>query len=317
MTGVLLNLPPLPTLSLKPTWVNRAGSVDRTACVEIRAGELWPHADFREVKRHPIAGETSYLEAVATITLGARFLHKLHVDRNPLTLQGDWRTSKSNAMKRKAIGNRHEAMVADERYPFDAEAQRRAYERFDGAFVRDHPLPAGNPNRGAPFTSGGKQIGLMADWTQTIAIERWRLHERLGKHYLRCPNSHKPLAIGHKGGKDSETAISDPSSPYGISLMAYGFQSHACQGKALKLFLPVCSIQEANDSELAEGWVNLVDGRYSGGVAPCRPMPPEVIEMRYRLLQRYGVLFRGRRLVCRKCLGVRYGEVRKPKNVDG
>ena len=42
-------------------------------------------------------------------------------------------------------------------------------------------------------------------------------------------------------------------------------------------------------------------------------MPPDVIELRHRLLQRYGLLFRGRRLVCRGCLGVRYGEVRKSK----
>ncbi|MCH7604139.1 MAG: hypothetical protein IIB54_15380, partial [Planctomycetes bacterium] len=149
MTGATIDLPPLATLELKPTWVNRSGRVDRTACVEIRADELWPHATFRKVKRHRKSGEASYLEAIATITLAARFLHKLHVDRNPLTLQGDWRTSKANVMKRKALGTGHSALGGegtrpkpqdsrpfhDERYPFDVAAQRRAYEKYDGVFV--------------------------------------------------------------------------------------------------------------------------------------------------------------------------------------
>ena len=43
------------------------------------------------------------------------------------------------------------------------------------------------------------------------------------------------------------------------------------------------------------------------------PPPPVVIELWRRLLQRYGLLFRGRRLVCRGCLGVRYGEVKGKK----
>ncbi len=83
-----------------------------------------------------------------------------------------------------------------------------------------------------------------------------------------------------------------------------------CCVKALKLFTPVCSIQESNDSDLAEGWIKLVDARYA---ALARPQPPVVIELRHRLLQRYGLLFRGRRLVCRGCLGVRYGEVKGKK----
>ena len=324
---------PLATFELQPTWVNRSGRVDRTACVEIRASELWPHAAFREVKRHRKSGETSYLEAIATIILAARFLHKLHVDRNPLTLQGDWRTSKANVMKRKALGTRHLALGGkgtrpktqdsrpfhDERYPFDVEGQRRAYERYDGAFVRDHPLPAGNPNRGTPFTGGGKQIGLHCDWTQEIVIQRWRLHERLAKHYLVCPTGqtgsrdwglgngcdlHLPMGEGRGEGRGMGSSANPQS------LLTTASPCRSCCGKTLKLFMPVCSIQESNDSELAEGWVRLVDARHA---ALGRPMPREVIELRHRLLQRYGLLFRGRRLVCRKCLGVRYGEVKPRK----
>ena len=323
MTGATIDLPPLATLELKPTWVNRSGRVDRTACVEIRAGELWPHATFREVKRHRKSGEASYLEAVSTITLAARFLHKLHVDRNPLTLQGDWRTSKANALKSPGRGHspvdlktgRPEGQSAkpaglqaskpapprggtDERYPFDVAAQRRAYEKYDGVFVRDHPLPAGNPNRGAPFTGSGKQIGLRADWTQEISIERWRLHEKLAKHFLVCPGTGLPLPLG-EGEGEGQSEFTCSSNRF-----------RGCCRKAAKLFTPVCSIQESNDSELAEGWVKMVDARYT---AACRPMPPTVIEMRHRLLERYGLLFRGRRLVCRGCLGVRYGEVKSRK----
>ena len=74
--------------------------------------------------------------------------------------------------------------------------------------------------------------------------------------------------------------------------------------------MPLCTKAEVLDAELAEGWIRMTDARYK---AIRKPLPPEVIEMRHKLIQRYGLLFRGRRLVCRKCLGVRYGEVRKPK----
>ena len=134
--------------------------------------------------------------------------------------------------------------------------------------IRSHrPTPALNPNKGAPQT---KILGLWEHWSQTIRIERWRLHDRLAQHFMICPG---------------------------------------CNQKFRKLFMPMCTEAEAHDADLAEAWINQLDVR-------CRithaPLPVSLMAQRASILDRYGLLFTtGRRLVCRKCLGLRYGEVRK------
>ena len=133
--------------------------------------------------------------------------------------------------------------------------------------IRTHlPTPALNPNKGAPQT---KFLGLWEHWSQTIRIERWRLHDRLAQHFLMCPG---------------------------------------CDQKFRKLFMPLCTNDEARDADLAEAWINQLDAHQRIGRAP---LPPSLMAHRSSLLDRYRLLFTtGRRLVCRKCLGLRYGEVR-------
>ena len=70
----------------------------------------------------------------------------------------------------------------------------------------------------------------------------------------------------------------------------------------------ILQIPAQTDAEFAEAWIRHMDARHT---AAAHPQPPEVLTLRDRLIRRYGVLFRGRRLLCRGCLGIRYGEVKK------
>ena len=83
----------------------------------------------------------------------------------------------------------------------------------------------------------------------------------------------------------------------------------SCNQKFRKLFMPLCTPAEARDADLAEAWINQLDARCTITRAP---LPPSLMAHRASLLDRYGLLFRNeRRLVCRKCLGLRYGQVHK------
>ncbi len=163
--------PQLATLHTKPTWHNRAGHPDRSACLELRASELWRYATFPTLR---LPGYTNRLSrsadqnstdraarrstrprCIATTTqiINPRFLRRLHDHRLPMQLVGDHRTRKSNVMK---------------------------------SHYRNEPgQRAANPNRGALQL---KWLALpLDDWNQTITIQRWffPLPPRFDK-YLNC-----------------------------------------------------------------------------------------------------------------------------------
>ncbi len=92
--------PSLKTLRHRPTWINRAGRVDRYACFDLRASDIWrlvPTGDWRKAIRSPRA--KTRLIARATITLCAAQLQRIRDARLPLALAGAHRTAKSNAAK--------------------------------------------------------------------------------------------------------------------------------------------------------------------------------------------------------------------------
>ena len=105
-------------------------------------------------------------------------------------------------------------------------------------------------------------LGLWGDWSQTIRVERRRLHERLAQHFLICPNS-RSGSKGKSGGEGSQH----------------------CLSKVMKLFMPLCTPQEAADADLAEGWINLLDARRK---AIRIPLPPSLMAQRALLINRYG-----------------------------
>ncbi len=266
--------PPLGTLNQRPSWVNLTGRVDRSACLELRASEVWPHVRFTAPPREAASGRrmvpvpVAFKEASGTLQISAHFLYRLHTGRLPRRLRGDMRTTKSNVMRR------HHTSVPGP--AAEGEGSPRKHLR-----IHD-PGPAFNPNKGVTFRWGGKMLGLWADWSQTIRVERWRLHERLAQHFLICPNS-LSRSNGEGGGEGPQH----------------------CLGKVMKLFMPLCTVQEAADADLAEGWINLLDGRdRAAGI----PLSPSLMAQRALLITRYGLLFTdGRRLRCRNCLRMRYG----------
>ncbi|MCH8342944.1 MAG: hypothetical protein IH983_03050 [Planctomycetes bacterium] len=280
--------PPLGTLNQRPSWVNLIGRVDRSACLELRASEVWPHVRFTAPPREAASGRrmvpvsAAFKQASGTLQISAHFLYRLHTGRLPRRLRGDLRTSKSNVM-------RHHLPSPLGRGVGGEGSQRKHVRIHDSG-------PAFNPNKGATFRWGGKMLGLWADWSQTIRVERWRLHERLAQHFLICPNS-LSLSKGEGGGEGSLP------SPPGRGVGGEGSQH--CLGKVMKLFMPLCTLQEAADADLAEGWINLLDGRSrAAGI----PLSPSLMAQRALLIIRYGLLFTdGRRLLCRNCLRMRYG----------
>jgi hypothetical protein len=245
-------LPPLPTLHTRPSWLNRAGRVDRSACAELRASEARLLIELPTRRRR-----SPGLEAQGTVTISAHRLWLFHRTRLPFQLLGDHRSPKSNAMKLHPTDT-----------PSTAWRSPLTHEWPYFGFI--------NPNRGASQT---KMLGLWEDWAQTIMIQRHRLHARLAEHYLRCPCAKQSHA-------------------------------HDCVGKAKKLFMPLCTAEEARDADAAERWLTMLDAWHA---AAHRPMDGDLMRRRAQVWERYGVLFRspgGRHLCCRGCLGVRYGEVK-------
>ena len=82
-----------------------------------------------------------------------------------------------------------------------------------------------------------------------------------------------------------------------------------CNNKFLKLFLPLCTKTEMLDADTAEAWLNQLDFQQQ---IIHTPLPAWLMAHRASLINRYGLLFRSeRKLICRKCLNLRYGQVRK------
>ncbi|MHB1155986.1 MAG: hypothetical protein ACYC26_04015 [Phycisphaerales bacterium] len=200
------------TLTLQPSWTNRAGRPDRSACLVLRTADV----------NHCYPG----------ITLTEHELRKLLSWQLPLQTSGDHRTRKSNAIKRR--------------------------------YHRGLYLP---PN-----------------WSQTIKIERHRLHARLMQHFLVCPGC-------GSASSNQKSAISNP--------------------KFLKLFLPLCTAAEWRDANMVRMVLSHAApwslGLPSKSLHPV--MPPEWVT---KLIHRYQpLLWRG--FACRRCLGLRYGEVKPPE----
>lgn len=307
--STLPTLPPLATLARKPSWVNNAGRVDRAACMEIRASELWPLLDshcWTELRSS--TGRLAY----TTVTIDAPMLARLHDTRSPRLLLGDLRTPKSNAMKG----------------PHDP-YRRRYLNRGAG----DQPWTAlddaldirySNPNKGATRT---KRLALWdtdqipyhtcGPWKQEVRIEKWIRDKKKGsvvssqwsgKHQSSRDPNRKSSIVNRK-------LISPPNHWHYLICPA-------CDRKVFKLFMVLALPQEVEDAEIAEGWIKMLDARSNArghggtGVSPVQ-LDPDLLKTRAALIARYGLLFRSRRMTCKKCLGIRYGEVRgKSKTVD-
>ncbi len=136
-------------------------------------------------------------------------------------------------------------------------------------------LTAINPNRGA---AGVKILGIPYDddyleqWTQRVTILRWKY----------------PIVADQNGGRLK------------IRTQHY-LQCPHCKYKVVKLFLPLCTMREIIDADLARFYLDQLDQ-----IAPNRLST--AIEC--TLIDRYHHVFHPRIFRCRQCLGIRYGEAR-------
>ena len=162
---------PLPTLHTKPSWHNRTGRPDRSACAVLNATDIDYQAHYQPTPHYyrnarcptPPPPNPKKPIAVGTATVDAyTLLHTIRWEL-PHQLQGDLRTKKANALKSR-------------------------YDPIPGE-------PTANPNRGATRT---KILGLPActlphphGWQQTITVHRVHLHTTLKMSYILCPRCKK------------------------------------------------------------------------------------------------------------------------------
>jgi hypothetical protein len=319
-----------PSFGRMPSWVNRAGRIDRAACLELRASDIWrtaPPQAWRAASNR--AGPIAY----ADIPIDAHHLARLHDSRPARALAGDLRTPKSNAMKNPGDppgqgGQRRKHLKPGDQ-PWRARVEFspqnfRGGRRFRGrphdlaaltpdalaARLLGEPLPPElhtlltaqcpevtypDPNRGEMRT---KMLGLHADWMQTVRVERW---DRRSKGLK---------ASRHRGIKEAKPPM--PRS-LGASLppsIEHFLLCPQCRTKRKKLYMVLAFEQEVADAEIAEGMIRMIDSN----PALRRRIERNAAQNagRAALIDRYAMLFRGhdRKLTCADCLGLRWGEVK-------
>ncbi len=291
-------MPALVTFDQPPSWCNRGGQLDRSACVEVRvsevrrlAGCVIHHGRARPDGRGPTQLVTPLPNerrarnghgrlATGVWTISARHVDLLHARRKPRILAGDWRTRRAAVM-----------------YPPYCDPHATFPHRLPHNALAARPMDAaldGNPNKGA---TRSKMIGLHLDWSQPLRIEKWMFEHRIRPaYYLICPamfmlhNSPLPPRRGRG------VPVNDPRLPP-LSSCPAGRKATGCPQRTLKLLLVQCTAAEDRDAMLAQLWIDSLPQLVR---APQR----ETIQ---RLMQRYGPIMEPRTLMCARCLGVRYG----------
>lgn len=314
-------LPELPTLLDWPSWCNFAGRIDRAACLELPVSAVWRRAAFDAARERRRA--TPGFEVAGAFRATTYFLEDIHRSREPRQLRGDFRW-KANVMQ---PTERH-AWDRDRRWRRSLKSQ--TLQAPPSPEYMDHGLTA-NPNKGATRT---KILGLAERWEQNLRVERWvqgKLdphHENLPpnlvgnpkvglrRHFLACPGKamkfRSPIWIPHpcqlaKRERNPRTG-GDPLTltPRQREWFAIGREPYRepCSGKAYKLFLPLCTKEEWRDAEAARQWV--------AWYRSLRPNAPGS-ELEALLIARYATLWEPCVLLCAKCLGLKYGDVRFEK----
>jgi hypothetical protein len=336
--------PDLATLATPPSWHNRAGRVDRSCCFTLTAAELWrripddgwrataPPAHGGGQATPSPRGVVKRPDRVGTLALTAEQLWLIHRNQQPAPLRGDFRTPKSNAFKPGEEATRwwNAARAQGTAGPgpgvpgppggpaaCDAAAKKTPNANpLAGRPATPTPLdpPAVNPTRGAGFSMGLKMLGLPADWSTTLTVERYAQHAKLKQHFLICPvcaaaaahvgetqaDSRRPTDAGrHAPGRTQPSGAR--RSPANQTPPSQRPSGGLPPGRVTKLYLPLCTPREWEDARLAHLWV-------LSHTDPNRPYTRPVLG----LLERYAELFPGRKLRCRQCLGLRYGEVKRP-----
>lgn len=244
-------VPGFGTLGELASWVTRTGRVDRSACAELRAGQVVVE---RGMMKRVWCGGGWALRGEAEVT--GEYLQAL-LDAAPVRrLVGDYRGGRANAMR--YVGGD----VPEDRH-FLHPCERRL-------------LP--NPNRGASRVKvlglpgvdgegggeGGREGRKEGRWVQRVGVVH-RSYKGFGgfRRFVVCPK---------------------------------------CGGEVTCLLMPLCTRAEYVEAQSALCWV-----RAQWAVRPNGPGTAGVA----RLQDRYGLLWPVRRLLCIKCLGVKYNSLKR------
>ncbi|MCE9590738.1 MAG: hypothetical protein K8S99_09465 [Planctomycetes bacterium] len=322
--------PELETLDRKPSWVNRAGRVDRSACVELLVGEVWRWAVMRRVR-----AADKIVEARGVAVVRASVLEASLRGRPPRVLVGDFRSAKSNAMspgpgtragrwREKRLGNRTRA--SREVAPFELGGARvppaaglprpGPYSECSEAKDRRDARPTGCSDISHGTTTGGAALFV-------VGGVGWRQRKRAAKERPGSAEERAVAAPGVEIGRDAglrgnpnhgttrwkvlglnegwEQAVVIERLRRHASLVRHEMLCPACGRRARVLLMPLATQAEVRDARTAAVWLNGV--RQSPG---NRPATPEET----RLAARYGPVW-DRVLKCASCWAVRYGENRK------
>jgi hypothetical protein len=230
------------------------------------------------------------------VLLTADWLVAMHNRRLPRQLSGDYRTAPANAMR-----------------PMMLPSQRHA--RRNGLVVGNPPpfadfgLPH-NPNRGA---AREKRLGIPDNWHHPLRVEMWQMSRGVKRCYMVCPSPRNCMRVPPGRGKRPGRHREDDMTDWGkwclnrgdcrvaaLSRIERGskLNQKVCPQRVLKLFMVMCSPEELADAHVAQTWINSI---------------PSAIVNRHQahisvLERRYGILFEPRRLLCQRCLGVRYNQ---------
>jgi hypothetical protein len=266
-------IPNLATLHDRPSWCNSQLRPDRAAAFEVRASALWRSAAFRPAPSH--LGRVS----TAIVNLPASFLADLHNHLDPRRLAGDFRSGRSHAMRPQSWG------------PPRLGGKKRPGRIFAPG-APDHLL-CPNPNKGA---CREKMLGFPPDWSQPLRLEMWKYnlthrHRLLLMPFLICPN-----ASPNSKRPDPD----DPRLPPLSNRPREGFAYYGkCPQRVQRLFGLLCTQREIEDALTAQNWL--------ASIPPRLELRPFFAQARQLLTTRYAPLFHPRTLLCRRCLGLRYG----------
>ncbi|GEM_PF-5053554 len=296
-------VPNLRTLHQRPSWVCWSGRIDRSACAEVRVGEVWRRIEAMT----PVRSFKGGCEARGTIVMNARWLWRLHESRKPREIEGDYRW-KSHAMQPVRGWDRDKRW---ERSLKDLAEPEMGPERST--------MLIANPNRGACVE---KMLGLpLHEWRQELVVERWcigkvddrayvlpnlraKWDRRIRRHYLVCPGrglGYHSVPVWRPDAR-RVTPTERQKWWWAVGREAWG---EPCTGKCYKLFLPLCTRAELDDSLIALGWLKMMEElRRARRLSAAVTLDEQVVAARY------APLFGPRRLVCGKCLGLHYGKVK-------
>lgn len=310
----VIDLGSLPTVFEPAAWWNNRGRVDRSACFDLSAKEAMG------LGRAPAVAAENGIGRLTTrvFELGPEDLRAIDRQRPPRSVRGDYRW-KAPAMQPEAIGRKS-------RWDREAKRGRRALKRLRTPYLDgpDH-LCVGNPNKGASAT---KVMGLPPGWHQAMRVETWEMgfvppgDPRLPvsiadkglvarRHFLICPGVERlmkgTVAPAKVGGRWDDPAKPPPLStrPRG-SNAPRGRRIHACVERAQKLYLPLCTEQELKDAGAVQRWLLQLNRMRDAGLVEARQS-----ELEAALIGRYGPLFQPRVMLCKECLGMRYGVVHR------